>query len=168
MLVLPVTIHLALPIEAALVVVLSNGLCMAGLLRSSTSPSWCRGSFPWSCCSADHGDSPVAVRMVIDVLFVQVVQFHRCWCGGDSCVSTVSSRWDVVDIPVVAQRLVFMVLTVQSDHRASPIAVSLTRCSTSRLCRSSRFGCSWRGDSRDPTVAARLSAWTLSFTCPSF
>ena len=90
--ILLVTIHLALPIEAALVVVFGNGLCMAGLLRSSPSPSWCRGSFPWSCCSADHGDSPVAVRIVIDVLFVQVVQFHRCWCGGDSCVPTVSSR----------------------------------------------------------------------------
>ena len=23
--------------------------------------SWCRGRFPWSCSSADHGDSPVAV-----------------------------------------------------------------------------------------------------------
>ena len=92
MLVLLVTIHLALPIEAALGVVFGIGLCMAGLLRSSTSPSWCRGSFPWSCCSADHGDSLVAVRRVIDVLFVQVVQFHKCWFGGDSCVPTVSSR----------------------------------------------------------------------------
>ena len=112
MLVLLLTIHLALSIEAALVVVFGNGLCMACLLMSSTSPSWCRGSFPWSCCSADHGDSPVAVRMVIDVLFVQVVQFHRCWCGGDSCVPTVSSRGTSLTL-----------LTVQSDHSDSPIAV---------------------------------------------
>ena len=29
--------------------------------RSSTFPSWCRGRFPWSCCSADHGVSTFAV-----------------------------------------------------------------------------------------------------------
>ena len=23
--------------------------------------SWCRGLFPWSCCAADHVESPVAV-----------------------------------------------------------------------------------------------------------
>ena len=29
--------------------------------RSSTFPSWCRGIFSWSCCSADHSYSPAAV-----------------------------------------------------------------------------------------------------------
>ena len=28
---------------------------------SLISLSWCRGRFPWSCCSADHSNSPVAV-----------------------------------------------------------------------------------------------------------
>ena len=52
------------------------------------------------------GDAPVAVRMVIDVLFVagcavpQVLVWMRQLCP-HSFIS-----WDVVDIPVVAQRLV--------------------------------------------------------------
>ena len=71
----------ALPVEAALVVVFGNGLCMA-------------------CCAVP-----------------QVLVWRRQLCP-HSFIS-----WDVVDIHVVAQRLVFMALTVQSNHRASPIAV---------------------------------------------
>ena len=29
---------------------------------SLSSLSWCRGGFPWSCCSADHSSFPVAVH----------------------------------------------------------------------------------------------------------
>ena len=118
MLVLLVTIQLALPIEAALVVVFGNGLCMA-------------------CCAVP-----------------QVLVWRRQLCP-DSFIS-----WDVVDFPVVAQRLVFMALTVQSDHRVSPIVL--------------RPGCAGPAGSGavgEETVAIPqlhlVFLLGLSFTCPS-
>ena len=89
--------------------------------------SWCRGRFPWFCCSADHGDSPVAVleqgdrrpccagRVTSKVVVTVAVlgqgvmpvvaglvpvarQFRKLWF----CRSCSSSQF--VDLPVVVQR----------------------------------------------------------------
>ena len=53
-------------------------------------PSWCRGGFPWSCCSAHHGVSTVAV----------LVRGDRCpWYAGTgslhSCSSSTRSSFSI-------------------------------------------------------------------------
>ena len=49
-----------------------GGPAVAVLFSSSISLSWCRGRFPWSSCSEDHGDSAVAVFfLVVDASVVQ-------------------------------------------------------------------------------------------------
>ena len=61
--------------------------------------SWCGGRFPWSCCSADHRNSPVAPVHVVDAPGLQIVLIF----------------------PVVAQRLCLTVQTVVGP-RDSPVA----------------------------------------------
>ena len=121
---------------------------------SSNFLSWCRGGVPWSCCSADHGDSTVAVlvrgdrrpccagrasfhpgrgvevfshgpdccrtiefpsswiRWMMSLLcsrtgsHVQVWRRHSC---SHSCSSLRTSM--VINIPVLAQRLIHRVFT---------------------------------------------------------
>ena len=45
---------------------------------------WCGGRFPWSCCSADHRDSPVAPVHVVDALVCLSSWFP---CRGAEAVS---------------------------------------------------------------------------------
>ena len=66
----------------------------------------------------------------LDQLFSRPLRFSSCsslmWCSMSLlCGSTgqVVARPVVVDIPVMAERQVPLVLTVQADHRASPVAV---------------------------------------------
>ena len=60
--------------------------------------SWCRGGFPWSCCSAHHGVSTAAVH-------------HQ-------------GR----HLPLRGAEAISHGLTVPADHRDSPIAVYGGRC----------------------------------------
>ena len=57
---------------------------------------WCGGRFPWSCCSADHRDSPVAPVHVVDAPGLRFVGF-----------------------PVVAQWLCLTVQTVVGPRESS-------------------------------------------------
>ena len=97
-----------------------SGPRYALVTESSISLSWCRGRFPWSCCAADHSNSPVAA----------LGQGHR-WpcCAGRAVLSCRShARWvqrqvpgyvsqlqfinKVVHTPVVAQSLIPITYTV--------------------------------------------------------
>ena len=80
--------------------------------RSSTSSSWCRGRFPWSCCSADHRYSPVAVLERGDRCPCCAKSFTCPLCattGALVCVAHQQGRLH----RVVLQRLISMVLFVQ-------------------------------------------------------
>ena len=44
--------------------------------------SWCGGRFPWSCCSADHRDSPVAPVYVVDAPALLIVLVSLSWRRG--------------------------------------------------------------------------------------
>ena len=49
---------------------------------SSIFLSWCTGRFPWSCCSADHRDSPVAPVHVVDAPGLLIVLVSLSWRRG--------------------------------------------------------------------------------------
>ena len=74
---LPVYVFLGvlIPYSAQCLVLSGPRYALVTEFASSTSLSWRRGSFPWSCCSADHSNSPVAALgpVVRVVLFFRVV-----------------------------------------------------------------------------------------------
>ena len=82
--------------------------------RSSTFPSWCRGRFPWSCCSADHGDSTVAV--------LEHGGSCPCCAGRAGSLPCRDAEADSHGLPCLA------------DHRDFAVAVR-ARWSLSLLCR---------------------------------
>ena len=128
---------------------------------SSIPLSWCRGRFPWSCCSADHSNSPVAALGQGDrwpccagrALFscrshARCVQ--RQMLGYVSQMQLINK---VVDTPVVAQCLIpvaFLFETIEIP------LLPCTRWSTSVVYWSCDFhSCRVCGDSRAPTAATR-------------
>ena len=80
--------------------------------RSSTFPSWCRGSFPWSCYSADHSYSPVAVLERDDRCPCCAKSFTCPLCATTCALVCVAHQHGRLH-PVVALRLIPMVLFVQ-------------------------------------------------------
>ena len=98
---------------------------------------WCEGRFPWSCCSADHRDSPVAPVQVVDAPGLLIVLVSLSWRRGglpwsrpvlDQSVSRDARHGGRCPCctgravhPIVAQRLCLTVQTVVGS-RDSPVA----------------------------------------------
>ena len=155
--------------------VLSGPRCaLATEFASSIPLSWCRGRFPWSCCSADHSTSPVAalgqgdrwpccaVRAVFRVVHMPVVCNDRC------SVSQLQFVNQIVDFPVVVQRPIPMVLPVQKTIETTQLQY-VSRWLMSLLCRSSRFFVAVCGrQSSSHSAARRIRTWTRSLSSLSW
>ena len=140
--------------------------------------SWCRGRFPWSCCSADHNYPPVALRcQVVVVLLCRSSRFFVLVCvkpvETPQCSSSYSCLDKVVDTPAVAQMQFPMVLFY---HRDSPVAV---HCEGGRrvLCRLLHARCvqqqmpwwrTWRSSSTVMDVPLIMQRRLRQWKCPMF